>query len=135
VDDVKAKWRRPPKGAWVEGKDVYKLPTRGGVKEIFSFNEEHHIGDMIEWCVEREISGQFPEANESVALVASTKSDHPRELRITWPEGIRPIRVDIKEGARSTRDLKIRTRGRRACVVERVSGLQVGEQVEISWSW
>lgn len=135
VRDAKAKWRRSRGDAWVAGKKLYDLTTRGGIKEVFSFNDEHGVGDVLEWCVEREIAGQFPDANEGVALEAETKSDHPRGLRITWPEDLKPTRVEIREGDRPARSLQLRTKDRRAYVQAKVSGLNIGEIVKIDWSW
>jgi len=135
VRDVAAKWRRSRRDAWVEGKKIYEIPVRGGTKEIFSFNDEHGRGDMLEWCVVRDIQGQFPGANEGVAVEAATKSEHPRALKITWPKDITPKRIEIREGNRPARSLTPRTKDGRFFVEEKVSGLRVGEIVEIDWSW
>ncbi len=110
VQRVTAQWRRSRDDAWVQGKKIDELPTRGGTKEVFSFNDEHGIGDMLEWRVERDILGQFPNPNEGVALEATTKSDHPRVLRLSTKDG-------------------------RPYVEEKVSGLKIGEIVKIDWSW
>lgn len=135
VQHVTARWRRSRHDAWVQGQKIHELSARGGTKEIFSFNDEHARGDMLEWCVERDIQGQFPDANEGVAVEAATKSEHPRELRITWPRDAAPTRVEIREGNRPARTVKPSTREGRPYVEEKVSGLRVGEIVEIDWSW
>lgn len=135
VQRVTASWRRSRNDAWVPGKKIDALPTRGGMKEVFSFNDEHGIGDMLEWRVERDISGQFPNPNEGVALEAATRSDHPRALRITWPRDAKPTRVEIREGDRPARSLRPRTKDGRAYVEEKVFGLKIGEIVKIDWSW
>lgn len=135
VQRVTASWRRNQNDAWVSGKKIDELATRGGTKEVFSFNDEHGIGDMLEWRVERDIVGQFPSSNEGVALQTTTKSDHPRALRITWPKDAKPTRVEIREGDRPARSLRPKTKDGRPYVEENVSGLKIGETVKIDWSW
>lgn len=135
VERVRAKWRRSSRDTWVDGKKIDTLAVRGGTKEIFSFNDEHGRGDVLEWCVERDIRGQFPDANEGVAVEAETKSDHPRSLRITWPQNARPTRVEIREGNRPARPLRPRTKNGRPYVEEKVAALKIGEIVKIDWSW
>jgi len=135
VERVRAKWRRSNRDTWVDGKKIDTLAVRGGTKEVFSFNDEHGRGDVLEWCVEREIRGQFPDVNEGVAVEAETKSDHPRSLRITWPPDARPSRVEIREGSRPARSLRPRTKNGRSYVEEKVAALKIGEIIKIDWSW
>lgn len=135
LERVTARWRRSSNDAWVSGKKLGQIPARGGIKEVFSFNDEHGTGDVLEWCVERDIRGQFPEENEGVAVEARTKSDHPRTLRITWPQDARPSRVEIREGSRPPRTIRPRTKDNRPYVKETVSGLRICEVVKIDWSW
>jgi hypothetical protein len=135
VEHVTAKWRRGRNDRWVAAERIHQFATRGGTKEIFCFNDEHSRGDMLDWCVERDIVGQFPAANESVEIEAATKSNHPRTLRITWPKDIEPTRVEIREGERPARPVKPTTRNGRPYVEEKVSGLKIGEKVRIDWTW
>jgi hypothetical protein len=121
VKDVAAKWRRGRRDTWVKGKKIYEIPVRGGTKEIFSFNDEHGRGDMLEWSVVRDIKGQFPGANEGVAVEAATKSEHPRALKITWPKDITPASIEIREGNRPARSLKPGKKDGRFFVEEKIS--------------
>lgn len=135
LEKVVAKWRRGRGGSWVAAEKIHEFPVRGGMKEIFSLNEEHNRGDMLDWCVEREILGQFPLSNESVQIEAATKSENPRALRITWPRGLKPTRVDIREGDRPARPLTPGMKNGRPYVEEKIFGLRIGETVKIEWSW
>jgi hypothetical protein len=135
VREVKARWRRSRRDPWVEGEKIDELSVRGGTKEIFSFNDEHGRGDVLEWSVERDIEGQFPDVNEGVAVEAETKSDHPRSLRITWPREVRPTRVEIREGSRPSRRLRLKTKSGRYFVEEKIPIMEIGELVKIDWTW
>jgi len=132
---VAAKWRRGRHDPWVAAQKIHEFATRGGMKEIFCFNDEHSRGDMLDWCVERDIVGQFPNANEAVEVQAATTSDHPRALRITWPQDATPSRVEIREGERPARPLRPTTKDGRPHIEEKVSGLKIGESVKIDWTW
>ncbi len=135
VEKVIAKWRRGGTHAWVDAEHIHKFATRGGVKEIFCFNREHSKGETLDWCVEREIVGQFPDTNEAVEIEASTKSDHPRLLRITWPINDAPTSVEMHVGASLTQSPKLSKKKGRAYIEEKVSGLEIGESVRIDWTW
>jgi hypothetical protein len=135
VRSTTAKWRRGRTFSWIPARKVHEFATRGGVKEIYCFDEEHSRGDMLDWCVEREIVGQFPDAHEGIEVTARTKSDHPRVYRITWPAGSPPSHVEIRRGAEPARPLITRTKEGRPYIEERVSGLSVGEALNIDWTW
>lgn len=135
VQKVSAKWRRSRSDPWIEAEPIHQFAARGGVKEIFCFNEEHNRGDVLDWCVEREIDGQFPDTNEAVEIEAATKSSHPRALRITWPRDAPPTRVEIREGDRSARPLRPTMKNGRPHVEEKIYGLKIGEKVRIDWTW
>jgi hypothetical protein len=129
------KWKRPNGGGWIEAKMIHKFPIRNGEKVIYSLEEEHCRGDMLDWFVEREAVGRFPTAHESVSLSARTKSNHPRVMKITWPEGVNPTNIELRFVGQAARPLYARTEDGRRFVEETINELAVGESVEIAWTW
>jgi hypothetical protein len=130
-----ATWRRGDQSPWIEAKKIYDFPVRNGKKVIYCFDEEHHRGDMLEWCIERDAIGRFPTEHESVGLKARTKSDHPRVMRILWPPASPPSHVEIRLGGHPARTITPRRKNGRAFVEEKIAGLAIGESVEIAWTW
>lgn len=130
-----AKWKRPGSAAWIDAKLIHNLPIRRGEKVIYSLEEEHCRGDMIDWFIEREAEGRFPTQHESVTLSARTKSDHPRIMEITWPEGVNPTNIELRYEGKAARPLHARSKDGRAFVEETISELPVGESVVIAWTW
>lgn len=131
----RAQWRRSKGDRWLDAERIYDLAVRGGTKVLYCFDEEHQRGDNLEWRVERDAVGRFPSAHESVSLIARTKSDYPRVMRITWPTGSPPSKVEIRHGARPARPINPKKRNGRRYIEERVSGLAIGERVELAWTW
>jgi hypothetical protein len=131
----KGQWRRDPKGHWIEARKIYEFAVRGGIKEIFCFDEEHSQGDMLEWRTERIFAGRFPSEHEGVELHARVKADHPRTMKITWPRGITPTHVEMRLGEVPARTLRPRRKDGRCFVEEKVPGIAVGEVVRIDWTW
>jgi|GEM_PF-1640370 len=130
-----AKWKRPGSDAWIDAKRIHNLPIRRGEKVIYSLEEEHCRGDMIDWFIEREAMGRFPTQHESVSLSARTKSNHPRIMRITWPEGVNPTNIEMRFQGQPARPLYPRSKDGRAFIEETINRLPVGESVEITWTW
>lgn len=130
-----AKWRRPGGERWIDAELIHRFPIRNGEKVIYSLDEEHCRGDMLDWLVEREAIGRFPTAHESVTLEARTSSDHPRVLRITWPAETDPSNVEIRFRGLPARPLHTKRSEGRTFVEERIAGMAVGESVEIAWTW
>jgi hypothetical protein len=135
VISANAKWRRGRNDPWIPVPKINEFAVRGGLKEIFSFNDEHRRGETLDWCVERVIEGQFPDANEGVEIEAATRSEHPRALRIRWPADSPPARIEISEANRPVRAIRATERGGRSYIEEKIWGLRVGESVRIDWSW
>ncbi|MGN6216363.1 MAG: hypothetical protein ACTHN7_05335 [Solirubrobacterales bacterium] len=135
TESTDARWRRSRSAAWISAKKIYDFPVRGGIKEIFCFDEEHSQGDMLEWCTERVFRNRFPSDHEGVELEARVKSDHPRTLRITWPADSPPSHVEMRHGAQPARMLSPKRKKGRCFVEEKVPGLQIGEVVRIDWTW
>lgn len=130
-----AKWRRSEGTPWIDAKKIYEFPVRGGEKVIYCFDEEHSRGDMLDWCIERDAVRRFRTAHESVTTRARTKSDHPRVMRITWPADSPPSHVEIRFEGSPARSLSPRDKDGRAYVEEKIVGLDVGEAVELAWTW
>lgn len=130
-----AKWKRPSSTTWIDAKKIHEFPIRYGEKVIYSLEEEHCRGDMLDWLVEREAVGRFPSAHESVSLAARTKSDYPRVMRVTWPEGVTPSNVELRYKGQPARPLHTRSKDGRAYVEETINELPIGEAVEIAWTW
>jgi hypothetical protein len=130
-----ARWKRPGSSTWIAAKKIHKFPIRNGEKVIYSLEEEHCRGDMLDWFVEREAVGRFPGAHESVSLSARTKADHPRIMRITWPQGVNPTNVEMRYKGQPARRLVPRNKENRTYVEETINELPVGEAVEIAWTW
>lgn len=130
-----ARWRRSEDTPWISAKRIYDFPVRGGAKVIYCFDEEHSRGDMLDWCIERDAVGRFPTTHESIALQARTKSDHPRVISITWPPEAPPSHVEIRHGGKPARQIAPALKDGRACVEEKIAGLEIGEEVEVAWTW
>ena len=130
-----ARWKRPSSDTWIDAKKIHEFPIRNGEKVIYSLEEEHCRGDMLDWFVEREAVGRFPGAHESVSLSARTKSDYPRVMRVTWPEGVTPSHVELRYKGQPARPLYTRSKDGRVYVEETINELPVGEAVEIAWTW
>lgn len=135
VTHTEAKWRRSEGRPWIPAKKIYEFPVRGGTKTIYCFDEEHSRGDMLDWCIERDMAGRFPTDHEGVELQARTKSDYPRVMRITWPADAPPSHVEIRHGNRPARPLTPRKKNGRACVEEKIAEQAIGESVRIDWTW
>jgi hypothetical protein len=130
-----AKWKRPGSDTWIEAEKIHNFPIRNGEKVIYSLDEEHCRGDMLDWFVEREAVGRFPSSHESVSLSARAKSNHPRVMLITWPEGVHPTNIELRYKGQPARPLHARTKDGRSFVEETINDLPVGDSVEIAWTW
>jgi hypothetical protein len=130
-----AKWKRPGSGTWIDAKKIHNLPIRHGEKVVYSLEEEHCRGDMVDWFVEREAVGRFPTQHESVELSARTKSNHPRIMQITWPEGVNPTNIELRFQGEPARPLYPRSKDGRSFVEETINELPVGGSVQIAWTW
>jgi hypothetical protein len=130
-----AQWRRLDETVWLKAEKVHTLPIRNGEKVFYSLGEEHCRGDMLDWMVERDVVGRFPETRESVSLEARTKAEHPRVMRLTWPASSPPTHVEIRFRGKPARTLSPKRKNGRMQIEEMISELPVGEQVEIGWTW
>jgi hypothetical protein len=130
-----AKWRRSRREKWIDATKIHTFPIRNGEKVIFSLEEEHCRGDMLDWTVERDAVGRFPTAHESVSLEARTSSDHPRVMQITWPQDAVPTHVEIRFKGQPARTIATKRKRGRPFVEEKIAGLAIGESVEIAWTW
>jgi hypothetical protein len=136
IESARAKWRRSHDNQWIEAREIHAFHVRrGGDKTIYCFEEEHNRGDMLEWSVEHNFLGRFPNRNESVGFEARTRSEHPRIMRITWPADAPPMNVELRYEREAARELQPREKDGRAYVEEKVPGLGIGQSVEISWNW
>lgn len=131
-----AKWKRIDRDAWVPAKKIHSFPIRNGEKVIYSLDEEHSRGDMLDWCIEREAVNRFPHAHESVTFSARTMSDdYARVVKITWPEGVDPSHIEIRYKGRPAQPLHANREENRVHVEETITELPVGESVQIAWRW
>jgi len=135
VESYVARWRRSPGSEWIQARKIHAMAIERGEKVIYSLEEEHCRGDMLEWCIEREAVGRFPSDHERVTLEAKAVSDHPRVMRIIWPKEHDPKHVEIRFGGQPARPLKPRRRKGRLEVEEKVSFQRIGEEVAILWNW
>lgn len=135
VESYVAQWRRSPSSEWIRAKKIHAMAIERGEKVIYSLEEEHCRGDMLEWCIEREALGRFPSDHERVTLEAKAVSDHPRVMRIMWPKEHEPKHVEIRFGDQPARPLKPRRRKGRLEVEEKISFQRIGEEVAILWNW
>lgn len=135
VVDHHAFWRRVEGRRWMPARRIHSMPIDGGENVIYCLEEQNSRGDMLEWKVERETAGRFPNDHERVSLRAAAKSDHPREMRVVWPSDSPPSNVELRHGGNPGRELSPNRRAGRMEVVERVPRLAVGEVVEIRWFW
>ena len=130
-----AKWRRSKETQWISAKKIHAFPIHSGEKVIYSLDEEHSRGDMLDWCIEREASGRFPGEHEGVSLEAKAKLDHSRLMRVTWPADVVPSHVELRLKGRPARPLSTKRKGGRPFVEEKIAHLGIGEVVEIAWTW
>jgi hypothetical protein len=135
IECYSAKWRRSEDSPWVSAKKIHSFGIHSGEKVIYSLDEEHSRGDMLDWRVERDAVGRFPEEHEAVALEAKAKSDHSRVMRVFWPADAAPSHVALKLKGQPARPLSTRRKGGRPFVEEKIAHLGIGEVVEITWTW
>jgi hypothetical protein len=135
VEEAVGRWRRDDAMPWIDAEVVHDFRVRGGIKTIYCFNEEHSRGDTLEWQTEVKAFRRFSEPHESVSLMASTKADHPRTLRLVWPENFPPSRVEIRHGSNPATKLQVRRKNGRSYVEEKIAVIPVGEKVKIEWTW
>jgi hypothetical protein len=90
---------------------------------------------VLDWKVERETMGRFPNDHERVSLRAGARSDHPRQMRVVWPRDSPPSNVELRYRGNPGSELSPNKKAGRMEVVERVPRLAVGEVVEIRWFW
>ncbi len=135
VLDHHAFWRRAEGRRWMPARKIHSMPIEGGENVIYCLEEENSRGDMLEWKVERETVGRFPQRHERVSLRAGARSDHPRQMRIMWPVDSPPSNVELRYRGNPGRELSPIKKADRMEVVERVPRLAVGEVVEIRWFW
>jgi hypothetical protein len=135
IESYDARWRRTKDQSWMPAKKIHKMPIPGGEKVIYSFEEENCRGDMLEWEIQREAHGRFPEAHEHVSLEAIANSDHPRQMRVIWPEDAPPKSVELRYEGKPGRSLNPKRKKNRMEVVESIPQLPIGDVVEIRWFW
>jgi hypothetical protein len=130
-----AKWKRPGGRQWIPAHKIHSFPARMGEKVIYSFDEEHSRDDMLDWCIERDAVGRFPDSHEGVSIEGSTQSEHPRVMKIIWPQGVNPSNIELRLEGQPSRPILTKRKAGRVCVEERIQGLGVGETAEIAWVW
>lgn len=135
IERYAAKWKRDEETAWTDALKIHEFPIHTGEKVIYSLDEEHCRGDTLDWCIERDAVGRFPGPHEGVSLEARTKSDHPRIMRVTWPPGVVPKNVAMRFKGRAATILTPKRKNGRLRIEEKISQLEVGETVEITWTW
>jgi hypothetical protein len=135
VESYAAQWRRSPDSKWIPAKKIHAMAIERGEKVIYSLEEEHCRGDMLEWCIEREAVGRFPRDHERVTLEAKAVSSHPRVMKIIWPKEREPKHVEIRFGDQPAKPLKPKRRKGRLEVEEKISFRKIGEEVAILWNW
>lgn len=135
VEEAVGRWRRDAAMPWIDAEVVHDFRVRGGKKTIYCFNEEHSRGDTLEWQTQVKAFRRFSAPHESVSMTANTKADHPRTLRLMWPERMPPNRVEIRHGSKPAAKLQVRRKNGRSYVEEKIVGIPVGEMVKIEWTW
>ena len=135
IERYAAKWRRSQGASWIAAKKIHEFPIHNGEKVIYSLDEEHSRGDMLDWCVERDAIDRFPGAHETASLEARAKSDHRRVMRVTWPADAAPSHVEIRFKGVPARTLSAKRKDGRPYVEEKIARLAIGEAVEIAWTW
>jgi hypothetical protein len=135
IENYEAKWRRPTDSDWIEAKKIHEMAIERGEKVIYSLEEVHHRGDMLDWCIEREAVDRFPRDNERVTLEAKAIADHPRVMKVIWPKEREPKRVEIRFGDMPAKPLKPKRRKGRLEVEEKISFRNIGEEAVILWTW
>ena len=135
VVDYRAFWRRVKSRSWMPAKKIHSMPIEGGENVIYCVEEQNSRGDTLEWKVEREAAGRFPNDHERVSLRAAAKSDHPRQMRVVWPPESPPSNVELRYRGNPGRELSPKEKTGRMEVVEKIPRLAVGEVVEIRWFW
>ena len=61
VESYVAQWRRSPSAEWIQAKKIHAMAIERGEKVIYSLEEEHCRGDMLEWCYRARGRGQVPQ--------------------------------------------------------------------------
>lgn len=135
IERYAAKWRRPDGSRWIPAKKIHEFPIHNGEKVIYSLDEEHSRGDMLDWCVERDALHRFPGVHETASLEARANSDHPRVMHIIWPSAAPPSHVEIRFKGLPARTLSTKSKDGRPYVEEKIARLAIGEVVEIAWTW
>lgn len=135
VESYEAKWRRSSASEWIPAKKIHEMAIERGEKVIYSLEEEHCRGDTLDWCIEREAVDRFPREHERVTLEAKAISDHPRVMRIVWPNEREPKHVEIRVAGQPARPLKPKRRKGRLEVEEKILFRSIGEEVAIVWTW
>lgn len=128
-------WRRSDDAPWIPAETIHEFGINNGKKVIFSLDEEHSRGDMLDWCVTREAVDRFPTAHEQVSVRAKTKSDHPRVLHVVWPPNDAPTHIEIRYPDQPARTLPAKRKKGRAYVKEKIANLPPGKKVVIAWTW
>src|SRR5215213_2150815 len=72
IERYEAKWKRPSGKQWIPAEKIHEFAARRGQKVTYSLDEEHSRGDMLDWCIERDAVGRFPDNHEGVSLEAGT---------------------------------------------------------------
>ncbi len=137
IESYDGRWRRSEGNDWMSAEMIHTMPIDGGSGEkvIYSFEEENSRGDILEWQVERHAVDRFPSAHEKVSLEPAAKSDHPRVMRVRWPENRPPKSVELRYRGKPGPSISTKKKAGRVEVVEKIPQLEVGESVEIRWSW
>ncbi|HEU4598341.1 MAG TPA: hypothetical protein VFS26_01215 [Solirubrobacterales bacterium] len=135
VETYSAKWRRSSDSEWIPAEKIHAMAIERGEKVIYSLEEEHRRGDMLDWCIEREAVGRFPRDHERVTLEAKAVSDHPRVMKITWPTEREPKHVEIRFEDQPAKPLKPKRRKGRLEVEQKIAFRKIGEEVAILWTW
>jgi hypothetical protein len=135
IERCEAKWRRSDDAPWIPAEMIHEFGINNGKKVIFSLDEEHSRGDMLDWCVTREAADRFPTGHEQVSVRARTKSDHPRVLHVVWPPDDSPTHIEIRYRDQPARTLASKHKNGRAYVEEKIANLPPGEKVVIAWTW
>jgi hypothetical protein len=135
IDRCEGRWRRSDDNPWIPAETIHEFGINNGKKVIFSLDEEHSRGDMLDWCVTREAIDRFPTAHEQVSVRAKTKSDHPRVLHVVWPPNDAPTHIEIRYRDQPARTLTAKRKKGRAFVKEKIANLPPGEKVVIAWTW
>ena len=110
------------------------LGPEGRVYHVIVLDGMRRRGDRMDLRYERQLTNSFLADRENVGVVVQNEIDR-LVVRVQWPDGKRPTSVRLERPDRESKSLEPKIRSGRATIQETIDHPELGDVINITWTW